>query len=88
MVYRLSSLIFVVLTVATAWLGMTAVHELGHAIHACVSGGKLVEVELPPRGLGHTQVWPNPHPRFVAWGGACWGCLSPLLIWISARRWA
>ena len=65
---------------------MTALHELGHVANAWVSGGGVVEVELPPRGLGHTRVWPNPHPLLVAWGGAWWGTLLPLLAWLALRR--
>lgn len=72
--------------VAASWLAMTALHELGHVANACMSGGGVVEVALPPRGLGHTRVWPNPHPLLVAWGGAWWGTLLPLLAWLVLRR--
>ncbi|HEV3344814.1 MAG TPA: M50 family metallopeptidase [Pirellulales bacterium] len=63
--------LFIAAAIAAAWLGMTALHELGHVLNAWLSGGRVVGLELPPRGLGHTQVSPNPHPQFVAWGGAC-----------------
>lgn len=85
---RLASILFITSTLGAAWLAMTAVHELGHVAHAWISGGGVVDVELPPRGLGHTRVWPNPHPQFVAWGGACWGSLLPSLVWLGVRRWA
>lgn len=65
--------VFILAALAASWLGMTALHELGHVLHAWLSGGRVTHVELPPRGLGHTQVSPNPSPRFVAWGGALWG---------------
>lgn len=66
---------FVAAAVTLSWLAMTALHELGHVVNAVLSDGQVVAVELPPRGLGHTRVSPNPHPGFVAWGGACWGSL-------------
>ncbi|HJT33568.1 MAG TPA: M50 family metallopeptidase [Pirellulales bacterium] len=74
-------------TLGAAWLAMIALHEFGHVLHASISGGQVTEIELPPRGLGHTRVGLNPHPLFVAWGGACWGCSLPLLIWLGVRRW-
>lgn len=85
---RVAPFLFVMSTLGAAWLAMTAVHELGHVLHAWVSGGHVIDVELPPRGLGHTRVWPNPHPQFVAWGGACCGSLLPFLVWLGVRRWA
>ena len=65
---------------------MTALHELGHVLNACLSGGQVVAVELPPRGLGHTRVSPNPHPRFVAWGGAGWGSLFGCAAIVLTRK--
>ena len=67
--------LFVATAIAASWLAMTALHELGHVLHAWLSGGHVISVELPPHGLGHTRVSPNPHPQFVASGGACWGSL-------------
>lgn len=74
--------VFVFVTVVASWLAMTALHEFGHGLNAWLSRGRVMHVELPPFGLGHTQVSPNPSPRFVAWGGALWGTflgMSPLL---------
>lgn len=83
---RLRALLFVVLSIASAWLGMTALHEFGHVLNAWLSGGRVTAVELPPRGLGHTLVSPDPHPQFVAWGGAFWASLLGLLMIPLARR--
>lgn len=85
---RFGPIWFSISTIVAAWLTMTAIHELGHIMHARISGARVVEVELPPHGLGHTLVHPNPRPQFVAWGGACWGCSLPLAIWLCARRWS
>jgi hypothetical protein len=78
--------LFVATIITASWLGMTALHEFGHVLHAWLSGGHVVGVELPPRGLGHTRVSPNPHPQFVAWGGACWGSLLGASMVLVARR--
>lgn len=70
---------------AASWLGMMFVHELGHLLHAWVSGGRVERVVLHPLRFSRTDVWPNPHPQFVAWGGVVWGTLLPLLMWLAAR---
>lgn len=59
---------------------MMAVHELGHVLHAWFSGGEVQRVVLHPLSISRTDVSPNPHPRFVAWGGALWGTVLPLAI--------
>jgi hypothetical protein len=70
---------------AFSWLGMMAVHELGHVLHARLSGGTVVQVILHPAAISRTDVSPNPSPLFVAWGGAIWGCLLPLSAWAVTR---
>jgi hypothetical protein len=72
--------------VALSWMGMMAVHELGHALHAWISGGAVVRVILHPAAFSRTDVSPNPQPQLVAWGGAIWGCLLPLAAWAIVRR--
>lgn len=79
-------IVFVAAALSAAWLGMTALHELGHVLNAWLSGGHVTSVELPPRGLGHTLVSPNPHPQFVAWGGACWGSVLSMTPMLFTRR--
>ena len=61
------------------WMGMMTVHELGHMLHAWLSGGRVVQVHLPLIGFSQTIVHPNPHEQFVVWGGPIWGILIPLL---------
>jgi hypothetical protein len=68
-----------------SWMGMMLVHEAGHVLHALVSGGRVERVVMPLAGFSRTDVRPNPHPHFVAWGGAIWGCVVPLLL-LSAWR--
>lgn len=69
-----------------SWLAMMIVHELGHVVHAWLSGGTVDRVVLHPLAISRTDVLPNPHPLFVVWGGPLWGCGLPLVIWLAVRR--
>ncbi|MEX1098177.1 MAG: hypothetical protein WED34_19190 [Planctomycetales bacterium] len=63
------------------WLGMMAVHELGHVLAAWSTGGTVARVVLHPLAISRTDVEPNPAPLVVAWGGPLAGVALPLLIW-------
>jgi hypothetical protein len=67
-------------TLGFSWLGMMAVHELGHVLHAMLSGGVVARVVLGPLEMSRTDLWRNPHPAFVAAGGAVWGAVLPLVL--------
>lgn len=82
---RLAQVGLVVATAALGWLLMQALHEVGHVLHAWASGGVVERVELHPLAFSRTLLGVNPHPRFVAWGGALWGCLLPLAAVALAR---
>lgn len=86
---RLTAAVLCVASAAFSWWGMMAVHELGHVLHAAVSGGRVTAVVLHPLAISRTDVQPNPHPLWVVWGGPLWGSLLPLLAWGVARwrRW-
>lgn len=77
-----------VLLIATllplCWLGMMAVHELGHVAAARATGGQVQRVMLGPLAFSRTDVGPNPRPLVVAWGGAAVGTLLPLAAWALA----
>jgi hypothetical protein len=60
---------------------MMAVHEAGHVLHAWVSGGTVSAVRVPLGGFSVTEFSTNPRPHFVAWGGAVWGCILPLMLY-------
>lgn len=62
-----------------SWLGMMAVHELGHVLAAWSSDGKVSQVYLPPLGFSHTRLEANPCPLWVAWGGPVLGCIIPFV---------
>ena len=73
-------------TAAFSWLAMMIVHEAGHVLHASLSGGTVERIELHPLRISRTDVSPNPHPLFVAWGGAVWGVVLPAAAWLVAQR--
>lgn len=79
-------LLLFVLMVYACWLGMMAVHEFGHVLHAWLSGGRVSAVTLPLVGFSRTDLSHNPHPLFVAAAGAVWGSVLPIAIAVIVRR--
>ena len=77
---RLVRILLAPVVVYAGWLGMMAVHEAGHVLHAAASGGRVRRVDVPLMGFSQTHYTTNPQPHFVAWGGAVWGCVIPLLL--------
>lgn len=77
--------LLIVSTLALAWLGMQAVHELGHVVGAVVTGGRVAEVTLHPATISYTRLAENPHPVAVTWLGPLVGVLVPLAVWLVAR---
>jgi len=63
-----------------AWLGMQAVHELGHVLAAWLTGGTVQRVVLHPFAISRTDVSPNPRPLVVAWSGPLVGAILPLAV--------
>ena len=72
--------------VVVSWYGMMAVHELGHVAHGVLSGGRVERVSFPILGFSRTDVDPDPHPLFVAWGGVAWGVFLPVSVF-GALQW-
>jgi hypothetical protein len=68
-----------------SWIGMQAVHELGHVLTAWVTGGTVARVILHPLAISRTDVLPNPAPLAVAWGGPIFGAATPLLLAMAVR---
>ena len=83
------SLLLVLAGLYPCWLGMMAVHEAGHVLHAWLSGATVSAVRVPLAGYSITELSTNPHPHFVAWGGPVWGSVLPALAWALLRtaRW-
>jgi hypothetical protein len=85
---RFFQVLLIVSAVGLSWLGMMAVHELGHVLHLALTGGTVDYVVLHPLAISYTHPGNNPHPLVVAWGGAIWGCAIPVVAFIVARRFA
>lgn len=83
---RAAQLTLLAATAALGWLLMQVFHEAGHLLHAVVSGATVERVVLHPLTSSRTVLASNPHPLFVAWGGAIWGCLLPLALALAAHR--
>jgi hypothetical protein len=75
---RFSQTILIASTLVCSWLGMQAVHELGHVIGAWATGGPVTRVVVYPLSLSRTDVLPNPEPQIVVWAGPVLGVLLPL----------
>jgi hypothetical protein len=84
---RLFQVLLILSILLLSWLGMMIVHEFGHVLAAWLSGGAVAKVALHPLQFSHTDLALNPHPLFVAWGGAAIGTVLPLcLLWISKMK--
>ncbi len=82
---RLIQCLFVFSTLALSWLAVQVVHEFGHVLHSWASNGVVKRVYLHPLDISRTDLARNPHPLFVAWGGAIWGCVLPLVLFGLVR---
>jgi hypothetical protein len=78
---HLRRIALIVATVIASWLGMQAVHELGHCVGAWLTGGRIERVVLHPLTISRTDLADNPHPLIVAWGGPVFGVVAPLVLW-------
>jgi len=64
---RLHQCVLITSVIMGSWLGMQAVHELGHVIGAYATGGKVARVVLYPLTISRTELSENPHPLLVVW---------------------
>src|SRR5262249_34871163 len=78
---RLPQLTLIVSTLVASWLGMQAVHELGHVLGAWLTGGRVARVVLHPLTISRTDLGHNPSPLAVVWAGPVFGALAPVLLW-------
>ena len=78
---RAPQVVLIVSTLLGSWLGMQAVHELGHVLGAWLTGGKVQRVVLHPLEISRTDLSHNPSPLVVVWAGPVIGVLLPLLVW-------
>src|SRR4051795_10051502 len=75
---RLCQILLIASTLALCWLGMQAVHELGHVLAAWAGGEEVYRVVLHPLTISRTDASHDRHPLLVVWGGPLLGSLLPL----------
>jgi hypothetical protein len=75
----------IVATLSLSWLGMQAVHELGHLLAAMLCDGTVAKVMLHPATISYTQLAENPNPLLVTWMGPLVGVALPLVALAIAR---
>ena len=68
-VMRLHQSILIGAMALSSWLGMQAVHELGHVCGAWLTSGQVTRVVLDPLTISRTDLGLNPHPLIVVWAG-------------------
>jgi hypothetical protein len=71
-------------TLVGSWLGMQAIHELGHVVAAWSTGGEVSGVVLHPLTISRTDLSHNPAPGIVVWAGPVVGVVAPLALWALA----
>jgi hypothetical protein len=81
---RLVRYILIAPLLYASWLALMGIHELGHVLHAWLSGGHVLAVHFGLFEFSRTEMSFDPHPQFVAWGGPIWGCVIPLLVYAVA----
>jgi hypothetical protein len=72
--------------VAWAWSVMTVTHEIGHVVAGLLGGATLVQLELRPWHLPHSQLIGDARPWVTIWAGPFLGSLGPLLAATFLRR--
>lgn len=82
---RLDQIVLILSIIAFSWLGMQAVHELGHVVGSWLTGGDVSHVSLHPLSISRTDLSNNPHPLVVVWAGPLIGCVLPLLFFLIAK---
>lgn len=78
------SAVLIASTLVGAWLGMQAVHELGHVLGAWATGGEVQRVVLDPLSISRTDVANSRSPGVVIWAGPVVGAAVPVAAWLAA----
>lgn len=84
---RLHQAVLIATFVPCCWLGMMAIHELGHVAAGWATGGTVTRVVLHPLKISRTDVSPNPRPGVVVWLGPIVGVVAPVIVW-AILAWA
>lgn len=78
---RFHQVVLITSVLVASWMGMQAVHELGHVLGARITGGKVAKVVWHPLTISRTDLSYNPRPLGVVWAGPVVGVLLPLASW-------
>ena len=84
MAHNRNVVLLITSTLVASWMGMQAVHELGHCLGAWATGGSIARVILKPWTISQTILAENPKPLAVVWAGPIIGVTVPLLLWAFA----
>lgn len=84
---RVARIIFVGSLLATCWLLMQALHEVGHIFGAWITGGVVSRVHLHPLEFSRTDMMMNPRPMVVAWAGPLVTCVGSIMTAVTVCRW-
>lgn len=79
---RTHQIILICSTILFSWLGMQAIHELGHVLGGLLTSGKIKQVVLHPLTISRTDLAENPSPLLVVWAGPVFGCLAPVSLYL------
>ncbi len=82
---RFYQIVLIVSTLGLSWLGMQAVHELGHILGAWAGVETVTKVVLHPLMISRTDASHDRHPLFIIWGGPVLGSILPLVVLGIAR---
>jgi hypothetical protein len=82
---RLRQFALITSTLGFCWLGMQAVHELGHVAAAFACGEAVNKVVLHPLAISRADATHDRHPLPVIWGGPAVGTALPLAFLAVAR---
>lgn len=89
---RFHQMLLIGSTLLGSWLGMQAIHEMGHVLGALLTDGQVAQVVLNPLTISRTDLAENPQPRFVVWAGPVVGSAMPLALWglamVARQAWA
>ena len=82
---RLWQVLLIATLLPACWLGMMAVHELGHVLGLLSTGGTVAKVVLHTLTISRTDPGIDPQPLFVVWAGPLVGVVLPLTVAGLAR---
>jgi hypothetical protein len=85
-VRRVHQIVLIVSVILGSWLGMQAVHELGHVMCAIATGASVTGVVLDPFTFSRTDVDGGRYPLLEVWGGPLGGVALPLLVWLVGKK--